>query len=152
MNFTCTGRILKLFFVANRTRNNGESLKSPEFYLEREYCRDPADADCEYQWLTLNQRIQHPKCLHARGGVGLYEIVLSSNNTFNSGDILGVHHPTPDSNNSVLTILYQNGGGYYDTLNCNRSGYTYTQEPILPYIAIETMSGSKSHSVVYNDY
>ena len=39
MNFTCSGRILKLFFVANSTQHgDSESLDliSPEFYLQRE--------------------------------------------------------------------------------------------------------------------
>ena len=126
MNFTCPGTILKLFFVANRTQNGG-FLMSPEFYLQREYCHSSVSS-CEYQWLTLNQTTQHPLRLlrSIDNEVGLYEIVLLSNNTFNSGDILGVCHPRPDGNNSVLSILYQNGGGYSHTLECSStSGYIW---------------------------
>ena len=79
----------------------------PEFYLRREYCHGSASS-CEYQWLRLNQRTQYPlRLLLSIDEVELYEVVfLQSNNTFNSGDILGVRHPRPDGNNSVLTILY----------------------------------------------
>ena len=79
-------------------------------------------------------------------------MMFTSNNTFNRGDILGVHHPltpaVPGSSNTAhtLTILHQGGGGYCDTLSCqtmalNRSECTYVQEPVFPYIVIETPSG-----------
>ena len=73
----------------------------------------------------------------------MYEIPVSPNIIFNSSDILGIYYPRPTRNNSILTILYQSGGGYYDTLDCRNTDInecTYTQEPILPYIAIETWS------------
>ena len=120
---------------------------SPEFLLVRGMakCHAPATDPCsEYHLIRLNaERTQQPRCLHSMDGVGLYEIPASSSNMFNSDDILGVHYPRLTSNNSMLTILYQSGGGYYDTLDCRNTDInecTYTQEPILPYIAIETQS------------
>ena len=155
LNFTCTaGRITKLVFVARQNRthtgsNQSPVILSPQFYVQREYCHTDR---CEYHWLTpLNER---PTLVSNRiGRVGVYEMVFSSNNTFNSGDILGVHHPlppdVPDHGNAVytLTILHQRGGGYCDTLSCQtmtlsrRECTQYAQEPVLPYIAIETLSG-----------
>ena len=148
LNFICTGTILKLYFVANETGHGG-SIMSPEFLLVRGMakCHAPATEQCEYHLISLNaERTQQPRCLRSMDGVGLYEIEIpvSSLNIFNSGDILGVHYPRLTSgNDSILTILYQNGGGYYDTLDCrnvNINECNYTQKPILPYIAIETQS------------
>ena len=143
MNFTCSGIILKFLFVANGTQSGG-SLISPEFYLLRGYCHDPANS-CEYRWL---RRTQHLRPLYSTtvGGVGVYEMEFTSNNAFKSGDILGVYYP---SNNSVLIILYQSGGGHYGTLDCRSTGEcTYAQESILPYIAIQTQSGqSRTHDI-----
>ena len=147
LNFTCTGTVLKLYFVASQTGHDG-SIMSPEFYLvgPMANCHGSANTCSEYRLLRLNERTQQPGTIYSNNGVGLYEIPISvSSKMFNSasGDMLGVCYPRLTSNNSILTILYQSGGGYYDTLDCkstNINECTYTQEPILPYIAIETQS------------
>ena len=73
-------------------------------------------------------------------------MTLSTNNSFESGDILGVYYPgilsIPPTQRA---ILYQREGAYCDTLG----GITIHlfgdvtisyphQDPVLPYIAIET--------------
>ena len=122
-------------------------LTVTQFYLVRSManCHGSANTCSEYRLLRLNERTQQPGNLYSLDGVGLYEIPVSPNIIFNSSDILGVHYPRPTSNNSMLTILYQSGGGYYDTLDCRNTNInecTYAQESILPYIAIETQSQS----------
>ena len=73
--------------------------------------------------------------------IGVYELMLTSNNSFQYGDIFGVHHTR------TTNLLHQKGGGYCDTLYCvtmppshNSSGcaYSHAQGSAIPYIAIET--------------
>ena len=156
MNFTCSGRITKLLFVANRTGNELNQL--PRFHLLRkyhgpEYCpvgsrsinATDNNIPCTYyQWLTLNFSVQYPRLIYTNGTFGVYEMPLSTNNSFKSNDILGVSYPGIPT--TQREILYQREGVNCDTLGeitLHLSGggvnFTYPHEdPVLPYIAIET--------------
>ena len=83
-------------------------------------------------------------------GVGVYEIDLALNNnmTFEQGNFLGVRHFTNSSSDHIreMNVLYQTGGGYCDALalmsqysdqHINFSNLL-SQDPIIPYIAVET--------------
>ena len=148
LNFTCRGRIQKLWFVARR-QSQFPNTRPPQFHILRryqgpEYCSDtgPSDSDCEYYlWLTLNWNSQQPLLVYGNDTVGVYETTLMGNNSFEPGDILGVRHPT----NASLQVLYQREGGYCDTLGditIHLFGGHQIQypglDPVLPYIAIET--------------
>ena len=97
-----------------------------------------------YQWLPLNRSVQHPRLVYTKGTFGVYEMTLSTNNSFETGDILGVRYRgTPSTMSTQRAVLYQRGGAYCDTLgditihlsgNVNIS-YPH-QDPVLPYIAI----------------
>jgi hypothetical protein len=88
----------------------------------------------------LNWNEQQPLLVYGNDTVGVYETTLTANNSFESGNILGVRHPT----NASLQVLYQREGGYCDTLgditiHSFSSQIPYPrQDPVLPYIAIET--------------
>ena len=148
LNFTCRGQIKKLWFVAQR-QSQFPNTRPPQFHILRryqgpEYCNDtdPSDRDCEYYlWLRLNWNTQQPLLAYGNDAVGVYETTLMANNSFERGDILGVRRPI----NASLQVLYQREGGYCDTLGdiiINLFGghqipYPH-QDPVLPYIAIET--------------
>ena len=149
---------MKLLFVANRTGNESDSLNQPPiFHLLRryrgpEYCgpvrsRNAATdrVPCMYYlWLALNASIQYPRLVYTNGTFGVYEMTLSTNNSFESGDILGVYYPSYYTSK----VHYQGEGAYCDTLGditIHLSGgigsatISYPcQDPVLPYIAIET--------------
>ena len=147
LNFTCRGKIQKLWFVA-RNESHFQNEPPPTFHILRryqgpEYCSDTgsSDRDCEYyQWLRLNWNAQQPLLIDGNDTVGVYETALMGNNSFERGDILGVFHPIGASHQ----VLYQREGGYCDTLGDIIihlfSGQTQypRQNPVLPYIAIET--------------
>ena len=148
LNFTCYGRIQKLWFVAGR-QSQFPDTRPPTFHILRRYqgpenCSDtgPSKSDCEYYlWLRLNWNVQQPLLIYESDTVGVYEMTLIGNNSFETGDILGVFHPI----NSSLQVLYQREGGYCDTLgditiHLFGGGQTQypRQDPVLPYIAIET--------------
>ena len=149
LNFACRGRIQKLWFVARRQSQFPET-RPPRFYILRKYqgpenCSDtgPSDRDCEYYlWPRLNWNDEQLPLLGRDDTVGVYETTLMGNNSFERGDILGVFHPL----NASLQVLYQSRGGYCDTLG-NITIHLFGghiqiqyphQDPILPYIAIET--------------
>ena len=151
MNFICSGNIMKLWFVAlNESAHQQNIIQLPIFHLLRkyhgpEYCSDtdPPGSNCEYyQWLRVNQSIQYPHLVYINGGFGVYEIKFSTNNSFEIGDILGVHYP---SYNAPM-VLYQREGAYSNTLG-EITIHSYGSmiqilyprlDPVLPYIAIET--------------
>ena len=146
LNFTCHGRIQKLWFVAQR-QSQFPDTRPPTFHILRkyqgpEYCSDtgPSDSDCEYyQWLRLNWNEQQPILVYGNDTIGVYETILTANNSFERGDILGVLHPLGVSHQ----VLYQSEGRYCDTLGDitihlfdGQTRYP-RQSPVLPYIAIE---------------
>ena len=149
LNFTCRGRIQKLWFVARR-ESQFPDTRPPRFLILRkyqgpEYCSDtgPSDRDCEYYlWLRLNWNSQQPLLVYGDDSVGVYETTLTANNSFERGDILGILHPI----NVSLQVLFQREGVYCDTLGDiithlfgGRIQIPYAREdPVLPYIAIET--------------
>ena len=149
LNFTCRGRIQKLWFVARR-QSQFPDTRPPQFYILRryqgpEYCSDtgPSNSDCEYyQWLRLNWNSQQSLLVYGNDTVGVYETTLTENNSFERGDILGVFHPASAS----FQVLYQRDRGYCDmymqgniTIHLFRDQTQYLhQDPVLPYIAIET--------------
>ena len=149
LNFTCCGRIQKLWFVARR-QSQFPNTRPPQFHILRryqgpEYCSDtgPSDKDCEYYlWLRLNWNEQLPTLVYGNDTVGVYETTLSGNNSVETGDILGVSHPA----NASLQVLYQREGGYCDTMGeitihlfGGQSQIQYPRlDPVLPYIAVET--------------
>ena len=149
LNFTCRGKIQKLWFVARR-QSQFPGTRLPTFHILRryqgpEYCinTDPSDSDCEYYlWLRLNWNSQQPLLVYGNDTVGVYETTLTVNNSFETGDILGVLHPI----NTSLQVLYQREGQYCDTLReitIHLFGGHFQipylhQDPVLPYIAIET--------------
>ena len=156
MNFTCSGQIEKLWFVSQYGSDYQSGCPPVEFHLVRkyngpEYCndKDPIGTDCEYnQLLKLNKSVQEPHIIHTNGGFGVYEVMLSTNNIFKSGDILAVRNSLCSNTSDTLTVMYQNGGQYCNTLqkgsmlNLSISSslqpqYTHLR-PVLPYIAIET--------------
>jgi hypothetical protein len=112
-------------------------------YQGPEYCNGtgPSDSDCEYyQWLRLNWNKQQPLLVYGNDTVGVYETILMGNNSFERGDILGVRRPI----NASLEVLYQREGEYCDTLG-DITTHSFSiqipyphQDPVLPYIAIET--------------
>ena len=149
LNFTCRGRIQKLWFVARRQLQFPDT-RPPTFHILRryqgpEYCNDtgPSDSDCEYHlWLRLNWNTQQPLLIYGNDTVGVYETTLMANNSFERGDILGVSHPI----NVSHQVLYQREGCYCDTLGDiithlfgGQIQIPYPRlDPVLPYIAIET--------------
>ena len=151
MNFTYSGNITKLWFVAlTHESAHQQTIRLPIFHLLRkyhgpEYCSDidPPGSDCVYyQWLRLNQSIQHPHLVYINGRFGVYEIEFSANNSFEIGDILGVYYPSYNA----PKVFYQREGAYCNTLGeiiiNSYGGMIQTQyphlDPVLPYIAIET--------------
>jgi hypothetical protein len=90
----------------------------------------------------LNWNAQQPLLVYGNDTVGVYETRLSANNSFERGDILGVFHPITASHQ----VLYQREGEYCDTLGDITiqlfSGHLQIpyprQDPVLPYIVIET--------------
>ena len=148
LNFICRGTIQKLWFVAQR-QSQFPDPQLPQFHILRRYrdpesCsdEDPSDNDnCEYyQWLRLNWNEQQPLLVYGNDTVGVYETILTANNSFERGNILGVFYPSSAS----LPVLYQRDGGYCDILGEIKTQYfgqqiQYPQlNPVLPYIAIET--------------
>ena len=148
LNFACRGRIKKLWFVGQRQFL--DTRPPPTFHILRkyqgpEYCSDtdPPGSDCEYyQWLRLNWNMQQSLLIYGNDTVGVYETTLTANSTFERGDILGVFHPA----NSSHQVLYQREGGLCDSLGDitihSFGGVIHIpypqQDPVLPYIAIET--------------
>ena len=144
MSFTCSERIRSLIFIAPVL--NQHTLW-PEFGLWRECDRDVEG--CEYPYWIEVKRLGaanlQPTLLHVNGANGIYEITFSSNNSFESGDVLGVYNPRPINGSQPITVQYQRGGGYCDAMDLitadNQTENTYNLAsvgPILPYIAIET--------------
>lgn len=150
INFTCSGNITKLLYVSRNTPLSRFSPQPPSFHLLRkyqgpEYCNDtdPSSTDCVYyQWLTLNQSVQHPHSVYTNDMFEVYEVKLSTNNSFENGDILGVHY----SSQYTSKVFYQKGGAYCNTLQGGIMIHSYGgfqilyqyHDPVLPYIAIET--------------
>ena len=151
LNFTCRGRIQKLWFVARR-QSEFPGTRLPTFHILRkyqgpEYCNNtnPSKSDCEYYlWLRLNWNVQQSLLVYGNDTVGVYETRLTANNSFERGDILGVRRPINESHQ----LLYQREGGHCDTLGDitthlfgGRIQLPYRiphEDPVLPYIAIET--------------
>ena len=151
MNFTCSGRIVKLMFVAPVQRDSTASVRWPEFGLWRK-CNRSHSEDCYWMEVQRLSASQQPCLVYMNESqtVGVYEIEFTSNNTFEHGNILGIVRPMATSNSSAMNVLYQNGGGY-----CNALAFRHTQwyiwqlhrfiplisvnrQPIIPYITIET--------------
>ena len=151
LNFTCPGSIKKLLFIA---QTDVTRLGLPKFHLLRkyrgpEYCNDiNSGTDCDYyQWLTLNHDVQYLSSIldytKINNRFRVYETKLLVNNSFESGDMLGVYYPSP---NYTKEVLYQREGGYCNTLGeitihlfGGQHQFPYpSQDPALPYIAIET--------------
>ena len=136
-----------MWFVAQR-QSQFPDTQLPRFRLLRqyhgpEYCGDRDPPCVYYQWLALNGMFpQQPLLTYGNDTVGVYETTLIGNNSFQTGDILGVYHPA----NSSLQVLYQREGVYCDTLGNITihlfSGHSHIpyphQDPVLPYFAIET--------------
>ena len=154
MNFTCSGRIVKLMFIAPVETDNKVTVRWPEFGLWRELCNRSYGEDCYWMEVQRLSASQQPCLVHMNGPqtVGVYEIEFISNNTFEHGNFLGIFRPMATSNrdSSAMNVLYQNGGGYCDALAYRRiqwynwwlgrsmSTIYISQQPIIPYIAIET--------------
>ena len=158
MNFTCSGRIRKLMFVAPVLvdRRPPVRVRWPTFGVWSK--RD--DSECQDCYWAERQIVSftQPKLVYnASNVVGIYELDLeptSSSLSFANGDILGMHHhvyPINDNlpNVDLMSIFYQNGGGYCDSISSpvvdvwSDTVYIHTsrvskQEAIVPYIAIET--------------
>ena len=139
MNFTCSGRIKKLIFVA-LVENLMDISRLPIFGLWNTECISEQCIWVEKQRFdTLNSQLVPIKSNISRG-VGVYEIVLTSNISFDSGTFLGVRRPLSTTQQPAL--LYQRDGGYcngvaleFDELN---GWIEQNEDPILPYIATET--------------
>ena len=153
-NFTCSGRIVKLMFIAPVETDSTVTVRWPEFGLWRK-CNRSHGEGCD--WMEVKRLPINPEpCLvymNESQGVGVYEIELTSNNVmFQHGNFLGVRRSTSNSrdqyqNIKEMNVLYQNGGGYCDALTLNTSQYSdqhisfssvISRDPIIPYIAVET--------------
>ena len=139
MNFTCSGRIKKLIFVA-LDENLMDTSRLPIFALWNTTCTSGQCFWIEKQRLDT----QHPQLVYMSNlsqGVGVYEIVLTSNISFHHGDYLGLRRPFTSTQQPAL--LYQRDGGYCNaealTLNNDQTRQIVErQDSILPYIATET--------------
>ena len=140
MNFTCSyGRVIKLMFVAKVPINNQIMFVWPEFFLWRR-CEYDADG-CRDGWLevqTLSGAGTQPILVYVNGSVGVYEMNLTSDNSFETGDILGVYHPTRESGSQPITVLYQTGGANSNIVRLIHNRVPVSYPPVYPYIAIET--------------
>ena len=151
MNFTCSGRITKLMFIApiiNRTLCS--SVQWPQFWLLRQRHCETVE-QCYTSWfdmddihvrLSASDQLCSP--IHRNRGFGVYELDFSTNNidyyTFESGDYLGVYYPTACHEQTCQrqNILYQNGGGYCEANIRLHPQSDQPRDPVLPYIALET--------------
>ena len=156
-NFTCSGRIVKLMFIAPVETDSTVTVRWPEFGLWRK-CNRSHGEGCD--WMEVKRLpINSEPCLvyvNEYQTVGVYEIVFRSNIsnnivTFEHGNFLGVRRSTSNSsdyhrNIREMNVLYQTGGGYCDALalmsqysdqhiNCSN---VISRDPIIPYVAVET--------------
>ena len=144
LKFTCSGRIVKLVFVAPVEADSTVTVRWPEFGLWRK-CNHSHGEGCD--WMKVKKLPINPEpCLvymNESQGVGVYEIDLALNNNmiFEQGNFLGIR-----DNIREMNVLYQNGGGYCDALalmsqysdqHINFSN-VLSRDPIIPYVAVET--------------
>ena len=130
-------------FVAS-VPNHGNILRLwPKFSLWRE-CDLNVDG-CKHGWLkvkTLNMANPQPTLVHANGTVGVYEMMFTANNSFESNDVLGLYVSTSTFPGTMPVPLYQRGGGYCDTVGTydevERHTLSIVSRDLLPYIAVET--------------
>ena len=142
MKFTCPGRIIKLMYVASVTHGgSNQPMAWPEFSL----WRNDSTEDCEYGWFkvqTLKMANPEPTLVHVNGTVGVYEMMFTTNNSFESDDVLGLYLNASTVPSSTLVPLYQRGGGYcdilYPVMTSDNVYRAFTGDPIIPYVAIET--------------
>ena len=140
MKFTCSGVITKLMFIAPVETDETVTVILPIFGLWKRTCFTPLNM-CMYEKIQslIPQSFQLVDNMsNASQNYGIYEIVLTSNNRFESGNILGVQLPTSNGTqqSTLLSVLYQNGGGYCNAIGFTNQWRVSSQEPILPYIAI----------------
>ena len=149
LNFTCSGRIVKLMFVAPVETSSTVTVRWPEFGLWRK-CNLSQHETCT--WIkaqTLSTRQLQPSLVYMNESrtVGVYEIEFTSSSTFESGHFLGVRHRTSGFSDRALNVLHQHGGGYCDALTPLLSSRWQemifnlsirSRNSILPYVAIET--------------
>ena len=117
----------------------------PEFALWRIDCSYDVD-NCEYGWFkvrTFNMVANpQPTPVHVNDNVGVYEMMLTENNSFENDTVLGLYLNTSAVPSTMPVPLYQRGGGYCDTLGLVRTSdnvyRTFSEDQIFPYIAIET--------------
>ena len=137
MNFSYSGRITKLMFIAPTVNAASQSITQwPQFLLWREReLNEP---------IALNASNEQCNVYYDNGNYGIYELDFSSNHyTFQNGDFLGVSYSGDcQSGCQRLNILYQNGGGYCDAVIMtlyNSSGRRVNDliGPLLPYIGLE---------------
>ena len=83
LNFTCSGRIVKLMFVAPVETDSTTSVRWPEFGLWRE-CNRSHGERCDWMEVQRLSAIQQPCLVYTNEPqtVGVYEIEFTSNNTF----------------------------------------------------------------------
>ena len=154
LNFTCSGKIVKLMFIAPVETDSTVTVRWPEFGLWRK-CNRSHGEHCDWMDVQRLSAIQQPCLVYMNESqtVGVYELEFTSNNTFEHGNFLGILRPMATSNSSAMNVLYQNGSGYCDALAfihviqwtrhnwwwCPSISTTQVdQQPIIPYIAIET--------------
>ena len=149
MNFTCSGKIVKLMFIAPVETDRTVTVRWPEFGLWRK-CNRSHDEGCE--WMEVKRLTTNPEepCLvymNESQGVGVYEIDLALNNNmiFEQGNFLGIRCST-DSSSYNIRVLYQNDSGYCNALALKsqysdqqiNSSNVLSRDPIIPYVAVET--------------
>ena len=146
VNFTCSGNITKLMFVAWKGKLANDSTDTretlwPRFSLLRFLYK--IETRTYYRQLELLVSDHNPVPIHESGNVGIYEVVLSNNNSFEAGDSLGLWQPLYHNSSSrvALTVLHQSYGGYsyYDYSSIMRWNVVWeASDNFFPLVSIET--------------